>query len=235
MNYFRKIINAAHLGGFVEKLELDNDRAIQDMVYSYIKCMPLAITEMSLRQNLQSVGTVVRIPNFNNKPTWGAWLALTVTSYIIDIPAGATIYMFDAWNEIKRVEHGPNSYMAHLRGRTFTDFHSLRSETAVVRLVITSEHEEDGDAIILRFIDPLVNEYAGGIIANDYRQTLVNTVDPVDMSGREYFALINTLVSVNPTKDARVMKGLNYTDAAPAAILEEVKRRALIQMHIAPN
>ena len=233
MNYINRIFDAVHLGGFLDRLELRDERAKEAMVYAYEKCMPLAITEMGMRQNLHDIGNIVRIPNFNGKPTWGAWLTLSVTSYIIDIPDGATIYMFDAWNVVQRIEDGPDSFMAHLRGRVYTDFHSLRSETAVVRIVITTQHEEDGEQIKLRYIDPIINEYVGTITANDFRHTVVNDADPISLTGREYFALVNTLVSANPTKDPKIMRGLNYTDAAPASVLEEVKRRALRKMHIA--
>jgi len=233
MNYVNRLFDAVHLGGFLDKIELRNERAMEAMVYAYIKCMPLVATEMGMRQNLQDIGSIVRIPNFNNKPAWGAWLTLSVTSYIVDIPRDATIYMFDAWNVVQRIENGPGSFMAHLRGRVYTDFHSLRSETSVARIVITTQYEEDGEQIKLRFIDPLVNEYTGAITTKDYTHITVNDADPVSLTGREYFALANTLVSANPTKDARITRGLNYTDAAPATVLEEVRKRALRKMHIA--
>lgn len=230
MNFIRRFFR---LGDEVlDKLELRDERAINSMVYAYIKCMPLVVTEMGMRQNLSDVGKLVRIPDFKGKPAWGAWLALTITSFTIDIPEGSTIYIYDAWNVARRTERGPGSFLVHYRGYKYADFHSLLSDTAVVRVVITTEYEEDGEQIYIRYIDPLISEYVSDIVSTDISRAAISANDPTALTGREYFALVNSLVSVNPTKDAKIMKGLNYTDAAPAAMLETVKRRALIEMHV---
>ena len=220
MNWAKKVVSFIHSG-------TDSEKAMELMVYSYVKCMPLVLMEMGMRQNVADIGNIVRIPDFMGRPAWGAWLALSVTSYIIDIPEGPTIYMYDAWNEIKRTESGPDSFLIHLGGRTFADFHSLRSKTSIARIVVTAPSSEYGEYITLRYIDPLVNEYVGSVSSADYKRATVTDYDPKSLSGREYFALASTLVSANPTDDNKITKGLNRMSSAPAPILEMVKTRAL--------
>jgi len=212
------------------RLDLVNDYGMQDMVYAYKKGIPLVLSEMAMRQNTDDIGRFVRLADTNSasgpRPTWGAWLTLSVTSYIINIAPQAVIRLYNAWGELQAVGTGPNtSYLIRMAEEDMPN--TLRSNTAVARVVVDVQNEEDGPRITLNSIIPLVNPYVVATSESQYRSIVIEPMDPQDLSGREYFALLNTLVAANPTKDIRIMRGLNYSDSAPNSVLDKVRIEAL--------
>lgn len=202
---------------------LKKPSAVEDMVYAYRKGMPLILTEMGMRQNSDNIGRFVQL----QKRQWGAWLTLSVTNYIVTLPQGCTIRMYNAWGELqgKGDTNGFVTYFLQMDGTLYP--YTLRSNTAVARVLVDVQYEEDGDNIAINTTVPLLNPYATATVESTYRSIVVEAVDPENLSGREYFSLLSTLVAANPTKDERLMRGLNYSDAAPVAQLERVRKEAL--------
>jgi hypothetical protein len=233
---------------FIEQFFLDHEEHMpfEDMVYAYIHCMPLVRSEMSMRQHIQTIGDFVRIPDIvvssssSKTPplyAWGVWLPLSISSFIVDIPAGAHIYMFDIWGIPIKSGVGPDTFLVHMPSPLSTtmqymDMHSFRSETTIARVIVTTENVEDGALISAKYTTPLVNEYTAGLVESDlHRESAVSRyADPIELSGREFFALVNSLVPANPTKDTKIMRGVIYTESATSPVLEQVKSRALFLM-----
>lgn len=213
MNIVRRILGES--GGF------------DDMVYAYKKGLALMYTEMAMRQNRNDIGRYVRLSTKGSKATWGAWLTLSVTNYITNIPPNASLSLYNAWGELVGTNSGAfTSYLIEVGGLRYPG--TLHSDTAVARVVVEVEHEEDGERISLNSTIPLVNPYTIAVNESAYRSAgaSIEPVDPKELSGREYFALLSTLIAANPTRDAKLMRGVNYSDAAPNAVLERVRAMA---------
>jgi hypothetical protein len=199
-----------------------------DMIYAYKKGMPLILTEMALRQHREDIGKFVRLTNNGSRPTWGTWLALSISKYIINVAPRAIIKLYNAWGELKATGYGPSSFLVEIGGVNYP--HTLRCDTAVAKVIVETEYEEEGENISINITAPLWDPYYLATLESEYKTTVViEPMDPQYLSGREYFALLNTLVATNPTKDARLMRGLNYSDSAPNAVLEAVKTKSLAQ------
>ena len=212
---------------FIKRLLGDAD-GVGDMIYAYKRGLSLMRTEMAMRQNREDIGRYVRLPDNGGKPSWGAWLTLSVTTYITNIPPGAVARLYNAWGELRGTSSAERtSYLIEVGGLGY--FGALRSDTAAARVVVEVEHEEDGESISLNSTIPLVTPYVIAVNESDYRGagSAIGPADPRDLSGREYFALLNTLVAANPTRDARLKRGLVYSDSAPSAVLERVRALAL--------
>jgi len=214
---------------FIRRLLGDSD-GMGDMVYAYKKGLPLILAEMGMRQNREDIGRFVRLEdtvvNGRDRPTWGAWLALSISNHIVNVAPKANVRLYNAWGELQAVGDGPNtSYLIQMGGLKYPG--TLCSDTAVARLLVDTLHEEDGANITINSIIPLVNPYTVSSYENIYKSVVIEPIDPQELPAREYLALLNTLVAANPTKDARLIRGLNYSDAAPAFTLERVRIKAL--------
>lgn len=198
-----------------------------DMVYAYRKGMQLVLTEMAMRQNKQSVGRFVRLQDTEgSRPTWGAWLSPSITSYVINVAPRANVRLYNAWGQLMGEGRGPNTSYLIKMGAVPAPF-TLLSNTAIARVLVDAEHEEDGAKITLNSTIPLVNPYTVSTTEAQLLSYSLEPTDPVDLESRDYFTLLATLVAANPTDDKRILKGLNFVDSQPSSALELVRSKAL--------
>ena len=202
----------------------------QDMIYAYRKGMPLVMAEMAMRQNSADIGKFVRLINESeNTFTWGSWLPLSISSYIVNTVPGSTVRLYNAWGVLQGTGTGEyTSYLIDMGGKS-TYEHALHSNTAIARVLVDVLNEEDGDYISINDTVPLANQYVTSAIDTRYKRAIssMDSTDPRDLTGRDYFALLDTLVSANPTNDTRLKHGLVFSESVSSLVLEKTRRQAL--------